>query len=276
MDIDKFRKRQKHVQFDGLSYSPLNIAYTDVGEGPPLVLIHGIPTWSYLFHATIPELAKGARVIAPDLLGYGYSDQRDCFDRSVKVQAQMIVRLLDELGIERATILGQDIGGAVAQVLTVAHQDRVERLILNDSVGFDGWPVGGPIELSDPFWGAKSADEIRRFNVETSFVGYSDDFIDAIVKPYDSEEGKISIIRNASGLSTNHTMELVALLPKIDIPVLLLWGEDDEWCVPALADRFQSDIPHAERVDIADAGHWVPYDKPVEYAEAILDFMQRN
>ncbi|HEV7251719.1 MAG TPA: alpha/beta hydrolase [Mesorhizobium sp.] len=274
MDLQTFRSRQKHTRFDGLSYTPLTVAYVDEGEGEPLVLLHGIPTWSYLFHAAIPELAGGVRVIAPDLLGYGYSDKRDCFDRSVKVQARMVIALLDELEIERATILGHDIGGAVAQVLAVEHGDRVRRLILNNSVGYDRWPVGGPIELGDPFFGDKSVDEVLRFNIEGSFPDYPAEFSSAVLAPYSDEEGKISLVRDASGLSTNHTMELVPLLSRIDVPVLLLWGEEDQWCKLAIAERFQSDIRQARLVTIKDAGHWVPYDQPKPYADAILEFIR--
>ncbi len=70
-DFDAFVARQKKVVLDGLSYLPLEVAYTDVGEGDPVVLLHGIPTWSYLYHDVIPLLEPHCRVLAPDFLGHG-------------------------------------------------------------------------------------------------------------------------------------------------------------------------------------------------------------
>ncbi len=93
-----FRQRQKTVDLDGLSYKPLRVAWTDLGEGRPVILLHGIPTWSFLYNDVIPLLSDKVRVIAPDFLGHGYSDRRDFFDRSLLAQTDMILRLMDHLG----------------------------------------------------------------------------------------------------------------------------------------------------------------------------------
>ena len=77
-----FRQRQRAAELDGLTYKPLRVAWTDLGEGEPVILLHGIPTWSFLYNEVIPLLAD-SRVIAPDFLGHGYSDRRDFFDRSL-------------------------------------------------------------------------------------------------------------------------------------------------------------------------------------------------
>jgi haloalkane dehalogenase len=95
MDHASFRARQRHVRLDGLGPLDLDIAYTEVGKGELILLLHGIPTWSYLFHDVIDRLAVEHRVIAPDFLGHGYSDRRDRFDRSLVAQSAMIVRLLE-------------------------------------------------------------------------------------------------------------------------------------------------------------------------------------
>jgi pimeloyl-ACP methyl ester carboxylesterase len=98
---DAFRQRQKSVELEGLSHKKLRVAYTDLGKGEPVILLHGIPTWSFLYNEVIPLLAETARVIAPDFLGHGYSDKRDFFDRSLLAQTDMVIRLMDHLGIER-------------------------------------------------------------------------------------------------------------------------------------------------------------------------------
>ena len=85
---EAFRQRQTAADLDGLSYTPLRVAWTDVGEGEPVILLHGIPTWSFLYNEVIPLLAPHHRVIAPDFLGHGYSDRRDFFDRSLMAQTE--------------------------------------------------------------------------------------------------------------------------------------------------------------------------------------------
>ena len=95
---ERFKANQKTTELDGLSHLALRVAYTDAGEGEPVILLHGIPTWSFLYREVIPILAHEHRVLAPDLLGHGYSDRRDRFDRSLRAQTSMILRFMDALG----------------------------------------------------------------------------------------------------------------------------------------------------------------------------------
>ena len=201
---DAFRQRQRSVELDGLSYKPLRVAWTDLGDGEPVILLHGIPTWSFLYNEVIPRLAETARVIAPDFLGHGYSDRRDFFDRSLIAQTGMIVRLMDHLGIERADFVGHDTGGGVALIMAIDHPERVARLVLTNVVAYDSWPIDDMIALGNPNWRSKSPKEVADFLASGLPDGiYNKDrltpeFRAGIVAPYSDEEGKISIIRNAS------------------------------------------------------------------------------
>ncbi len=120
-----FRTRQRTLELDGLGPLALRMAYTDVGSGDPVVLLHGIPTWSFLYGDVIPLLEPHCRVIAPDFLGHGWSDRRDRFDRSLTAQTAAVLALLDALGIQRATFVGHDTGGGVALILGIEHPERV-------------------------------------------------------------------------------------------------------------------------------------------------------
>ena len=119
-DIEQFVSRQKKLVLDDLADVPLDIAYTDVGEGDPVIVLHGIPTWSYLYHDVIPLLESHCRVLAPDFLGHGYSDKRDQFDRSLRAQARMILSFMDALDINEATVVGHDTGGGVALIRAIS------------------------------------------------------------------------------------------------------------------------------------------------------------
>jgi haloalkane dehalogenase len=261
----------------GLGPLELTMAYTDVGTGEPVVLLHGIPTWSYLYRDVIPLLEPRCRVVAPDFLGHGSSDRRDRFDRSLVAQTAAVLALLDQLEIERATFVGHDTGGGVALILAIDHPDRVARLVLANAVAYDSWPIGDMIALSDPRWRSKSPTEVADFVASGLADGIhhserlTEAFRTGIVAPYSDREGQISLIRNASALNTNHTMALVDRHGEIRAPTLLLWGIHDPWQPYSDAERLAAEIPDA-RLHPLEASHWVPHDAPDEFARGVLEF----
>jgi haloalkane dehalogenase len=273
-----FRSGQNRVKLTGLEYLDLEMAYTDAGTGEPIVLLHGIPTWSFLFCDVIPLLMPHCRVLAPDFLGHGYSDRRDRFDRSLMAQTRAIIRFLDTLGVERATLVGHDTGGGVALITAINHPERVNRLVLSNVVAYDSWPVGDMIALGDPTWRAKMASEVVEFVAAGLPEGIynkerlTDAFREGIMAPYADEEGKMSLIRNASALNTNHTMAIVGRHREIRAPTLVLWGVHDPWQWLTDGERLADDIPNA-RLQRVEASHWIPYDAPAEFAAAIAAFV---
>ncbi|HVY61614.1 MAG TPA: alpha/beta hydrolase, partial [Planctomycetota bacterium] len=132
------------------------VSYVDAGrpegdaDAPALVLLHGFPTWSWVWSAVLPGLASSHRVIAPDLLGYGFSDRSDRFDRSIVRQAEMVVRLLNELGLPKVDLVGHELGGAVALRVATLYPDRVDRLCLVDAAFYDAFPIDDVVQLGSP------------------------------------------------------------------------------------------------------------------------------
>ena len=121
------------------------IAYSSEGTGPVLLLIHGMAGSSDTWRAMIPALAKKYRVVAPDLLGHGRSD-KPRGDYSLGAFAVWLRDLLDELGVTRATIVGQSLGGGVAMQFVYQHPDYCQRLVLISSGGL-GPDVGWTLRL---------------------------------------------------------------------------------------------------------------------------------
>jgi haloalkane dehalogenase len=278
---ERFRDRQQTVELDGLGPLSLRIAYTDAGAGEPVLLLHGIPTWSFLYADAIPLLEPHCRVIAPDFLGHGWSDRRDRFDRSLTAQTAAMLALLDALEIERATIVGHDTGGGVALIMGIEHPERVARLVLSNVVAYDSWPIDDMIALSDPRWRDKAPREVADFVAGGLPDGIHNaerltpDFREGIVAPYADEEGKISLIRNASALNTNHTMALVDRHAEISAPTLVLWGRHDPWQTIADGERLAAEIPNAELMPV-EASHWIPQDAPERFASEIVAFLDRS
>ena len=254
------------------------LSYIDQGDGDPVVLLHGIPTWSYLWHELIPRLSKSHRVLAPDLPGFGFSDKSDRFDRSIARQAEWIDQWLEQLGIERAAIIAHDIGGGVALRLATLFPNRVTRLCVMNSVCYDSWPIELMLQFGHP-------EAYRKMSASTAIttlkqalkMGFAtspaDDLLEALLAPYQTEVGKLSLIRNAAALNTNLTTEITRLLPKISVPVSLLWGEDDKFQLVKYGERLASDIPGARFVRQKNARHFVMVDQPEEVAAELSHFL---
>jgi pimeloyl-ACP methyl ester carboxylesterase len=279
MNHQTFAARQKRVELSKAAPVPVQVAYTDIGHGPPVVLMHGIPTWSYLYHDVIDALASQHRVIAPDFLGHGNSDQRDVFDRSLVAQKAMVLALMDHLDLASASLIGHDTGGGVALMMAIENPDRVNKLVLSNIVAYDSWPIDDMIQVGHPGWKHKSTAEIREFLIGGFKDGLSrterltTEFVEGIVAPYITEAGKISLIRNASGLNTSHTTMLAPRHKQISAETLLVWGANDPWQPISDGARLASDIPGARLVRVENASHWIPQDAPDEWLSHVLPFL---
>ncbi|MDT8410228.1 MAG: alpha/beta hydrolase [Wenzhouxiangellaceae bacterium] len=256
------------------------IAYRELGEGPPLLLIHGIPTNSLMWREVMPRLAARHRVIAPDLLNYGQSEKPEHADVSINAQARMIAGLMDALGIRRADVVAHDIGGGVAQILAVTRPEKVDRLVLIDSVCFDSWPIPEFEPLQQP--GAEddmSLDDfigmMRGFmptGVHDKSV-MTDELIEIYLEPWSSEDGKRAFFRNLRRLNKEYTEAIAGQLGGLAQPTLILWGDQDPFQKPEYADRLAEAIPNAKRVWIEAAAHWLIDEKPDRISDEISRFL---
>lgn len=256
------------------------VSYVDWGSGPPVVLLHGIPTWSYLWSGIAPGLAESYRVLAPDLLGYGFSDRRDRFDRSIARQAEALEAWMDRLGVVDATVVGHDVGGGVAQQLAVRFPRRVGRLCLMDSVCYDAWPKGLMAQLGTPAMARRLTPErLTRFLTPAlKRKGFATpqttELLEGLLAPYATEVGMVSLSRDAVALNTNQTQELASKLGHLAVPVLVLWGEKDGLLPAKYGERLAWDIPGARWLKVPNAGHFLMWDAPHAVAMELFRFLE--
>lgn len=203
----------------------------------------------------IPQLAAHHRCIAPDLLGLGDTETADRADWSLRAQAQMVIGLLDELGLPRAHLVGHDHGGAVAQLLAADHPERLDRLVLSNAEAYDNWP---------------SADE-RPFVTATQIplLGAAVMWLYGRRLVFRLALIEAKAVKDATGSS-----ELLDGLQRFDHPTLLLWGADDVHFGVEWAERLLRDIPGAVRLEVvADAGHLVMEEQPDRFAACVVAFL---
>lgn len=135
--------------------------YLDAGEGPPVVLVHGSGpgvTAYANWRLVIPALSDRFRVIAPDMVGFGFSERPDGADYSVQTWADQVIGLLDALGLDKASVVGNSFGGAIALRMATQHPERVDKLVLMGSMGVD-FPI---TEGLDRVWGYTPSFENMR------------------------------------------------------------------------------------------------------------------
>jgi pimeloyl-ACP methyl ester carboxylesterase len=253
----------------------LSMAYRDEGEGEPVVFLHGIPTWSFLWRRIAPQLADQFRTIAPDFVGYGNSDRRDTFDRSIRAQERAVTDLVDQLGLEEFHVVGHDIGGGVALRYAAHTNGRVDKLVLSNATAYGSWPVEYITTLGLPRTLELDADAFRE-RLERAFVdglerdGSDSEWIDGMTEPWLRADGQRAFARAAVATNTNHTTEIE--YDAIDVDLLCLWGGADTEQPVDDGRRLVSDIG-GEIVVLDDAGHWVTEDRPDAYRDHLETFL---
>ena len=265
----------RHETIDGN-----RLRYVRAGRGSAVVLVHGFGSSLYSWKDVIPGLAPSYDVVALDLPGFGQSDQPA--DLSFEDFPRAVLGLMDALGIARASLVGNSMGGASVAVVAAERPERVAALVLIDSAGFNLGTAERPgmVRLAMSRGGALLARlPGKRLVVEASLRQVFHDpshvtperlseYLAAASRP-----GTFPAIRSL-GASLGGRRSIVAqALPRIQAPTLVLWGADDRWIPLAHADRFVAAIPGSRKAVIPACGHVPQEEKPERVARLLLDFL---
>ena len=255
------------------------LAYREAGpaDGPVALLLHGFPESSYMWRDALPALAEaGWRGLAPDLAGFGDSppDPPGTWER----QVEGLERFRRTLGVERCVPVVHDWGGLIGLRWACDHADAVAALVIS-STGFfpDGKWHGMAQAMRTPEVGEQAIAGLERDGfgglLRATNPGFGDDELDEYFKGLADDARK----RNALELYRSGDFEKVAgyRLADLDVPVLLIWGANDEFAPIAGAHRFERELPSTELVAIEGAGHFVWDEQPERCAAALLDFLGR-
>jgi haloalkane dehalogenase len=288
--VDAFRTPdERFEELAGWSYPPryleqdgLRMHYVEEGAGDPVLLLHGEPTWGFLYRRMIPRLSAVARVLAPDLFGFGRSDKpfsQD--DYSYDAHYRSLERLALELELRRLTVVVHDWGGPTGLRLAVSHPDRVQRLvILNTGVG-----VGAPSEPWLRFRElvrAVGPDFTASRLVQVACVTQlDDDAVRGYDAPFPVAEAKAGALAFPELVPTepDHPSAAAMLdvrdaLARWEKPALVLFSDSDRVFSPEHAERMAAHIPGALPAEIvAGAGHFLQEDRGEEIAERIVRFL---
>jgi pimeloyl-ACP methyl ester carboxylesterase len=263
------------------------VVYRIAGDGPPVVLVHGMVNASRHWAAVAERLAERHLVIAPDLIGHGDS-ATPRGDYSLGAHAAVIRDLLSALGIERATMVGHSLGGGVAMVYFWQFPERVERLALVSSGGL-GDEVS-PLLRSAALPGARALISLATHRLVTgnldragvalrergSWVGAQLQAVARALRPLESAGQREAFVQTLRAVIDRHGQRVSAtdrLYLLRDMPTLIAWGERDRTIPVEHGIAAHRAIPGSRFVTIPGAAHFPHIERPDELAAALEDFI---
>ena len=254
------------------------IAFLREGTGEPVLLLHGITTYSVLWRDVIPLLAPRFDVVAPDLLGCGRSAKPLDTPYSLANHALIMAELVASLGAGPVHVVGHDLGGGIAQLLAVRSPELVRSLTLVNTVGYDLWPVQPITALRIPI-----LSQIVLAALEAGAFGLvvrrglhhaeraTPELLDALLAPLRTREGRRGLVHFARSLDNADLMAIAPELPKLTVPVTILWGMSDPYLPFEIASRLHRAIPGSRLLRVDTAGHYLPFDEPGTVAAVLLE-----
>lgn len=275
------------------------MCFVDVGprSGRPVVLVHGNPTWGYLFRNFIPPLvAAGHRVIVPDHLGFGRSDKPDSPEvYGIERHARRLEALLESLDLRDATLVPHDWGGPIGLHWATRHPERIRSLALLNT--FAHRPLG-PVDLPPPLrlFRIRGIGEllVKAFHTIVRLLLFGGGTLRhdrltptvrrAYLAPHPTYASRTALLvfarefpagpgGSVADLQDRVHQGLAALASR---PVLIAWADRDVVLTTATLDRFRDDFPRAEVLRLPDSGHFLQEDAHEQIVPALLDFLRRQ
>src|SRR5579871_204515 len=263
------------------------IRYIDQGTGPTLVLIHGLFANTTLWSLLIPRLAPQFRCIAPELpLGAHAHPMKPDADLSPLGMAQLIADFMQALDLRDVTLVGNDTGGALCQLVIAHHPERITRLVLTNCDAFEqffppslaafqyGARLFGVGFANFLAWALRARFAQRGFLATVSNRRMGAGELDAAFRTMLHLPGvRRDVTRFLQGVSRRYTLEAARSFPSFRHPVLLVWGKDDMFFSARLAQRIQHAFPDAALTFQPNSRAFVPLDQPEALAEHITEFV---
>jgi pimeloyl-ACP methyl ester carboxylesterase len=261
------------------------VRYREAGEGKPIVFVHGYLVDGRLWSGVVDRLSDHYRCIAPDWpLGAQQVAMNPNADLSPPGLARLIAEFIEQLGTEDVTVVGNDSGGAISQILAANDPDRLARLALTNCDTHENFPPGifkampplaklpgGMLALSAPF---RIPFVARQAFAPFSRKGIPNDLVASWMRPATQDSEIMRDLKKVTaGMNKRYTLAAAAKLRGSDLPLRLLWAPGDKFFPLKYAERLASEIPNAEIIQIPDAKTFVPLDQPQRVAEEIAGFV---
>lgn len=253
----------------------MKLHFRELGEGQPMIILHGLFGFSDNWQSHAKKLAEYYRVILVDLRNHGHSEWTDEF--SYSLMAEDIKELCDDLDLKKIILVGHSMGGKVAMLFAQRYEELLEKLVVVD-IGVKQYPMhhqhilAGLHALDLENMQARSeADEVLRKYIDSEGV------IQFLLKNlYWKEKGKLAFRMNLSVLE-REMPDILGALPEKEVmtPTLFIRGELSNYILDEDIDHLEEQFPDSQLITIANAGHWVHAEAQDEFLENLLGFCLR-
>jgi pimeloyl-ACP methyl ester carboxylesterase len=262
------------------------IDYRERGTGEPIVFVHGALVNGDLWRKVVPELSKDFRCIVPDLpLGSHARAMPPDADLSPPGVAKLIADFIAALDLDRVTLVGNDTGGAMCQLVVTRHPERIGRLVLTNCDAYDKFP---PSFFKYLFWGARipgfvagllqpmRLTAIRNAPIAFGWLskrGIPAEITESWVRPGLNDSAvRRDTTKLLKGVGPRHTQEAAKRFKEFDKPVLIAWGTEKDFFPTEYGERLARDFPQGRLERIDDSYTFVPEDQPERLAKLIAEF----
>ncbi|WP_070988983.1 alpha/beta fold hydrolase [Halofilum ochraceum] len=258
------------------------IAWDAVGSGPDVVLVHGTPTRSLVWQGVIERLREHYRIHYLDLPGYGESQQFEGQEVRLRSFARALREFLGERGLERPHLVGHDFGAAAVMGAHLIEAVPVASITVADGVLLSPWgtPFSRHVREHESVFAAVPGYIHRATLAAHLATGVvrplPADLERALIEPWTGPEGQAAYYRQVGQYDYEYTEWLEARYPSLEVPVTILWGEQDGWVPPSEAYRLQAMIPGAGLRLLPDAGHFSMLDCPGLFARELDQVLRGN
>jgi pimeloyl-ACP methyl ester carboxylesterase len=251
-----------------------NIHYIEAGQGPAVILLHGLGATKEAWSANFTALASKYHVYALDQLGSGHSD-KPLIDYTIATWADFLQGFMQSQNIPKATVVGNSLGGWIATEFAVQHPEKVDKLVLVDAAGLAGKIRGFPADISVDL----NPSTIAAWRTLLDSVFYDK----TIVTDEVATQLFTNRMRNNDGYTIERALAGFAARPQfeddklrsIHAPTLVVWGRNDELISVDRAEKFGSGIPGAKVVVFEQCGHVPQIEKAEEFNRTLLEFLGR-
>ncbi|MFC1827140.1 alpha/beta fold hydrolase [Thermodesulfobacteriota bacterium] len=265
------------------------LSYLDEGQGSPIVMLHGNPTWSFYYRKLVSLLQNNHRVIVPDHMGCGLSDKPQDYPYLLKTHIDNTETLLKELAIDKFSLVVHDWGGAIGMGLAARKSDRVESIVVMNSAAFPSLRIPLRISLCRiPFLGDIIVRGFNGFAKGAVTMAVTKKMTPEIARgyiaPYNSWANRIAVLRFVQDIPLSsddkswNTITAIenSLIQFQNTPMLVLWGGKDFCFTRHFYEEWLQRFPDAKGYYFADAGHYVLEDAFESLAPLVTTFFQKH
>jgi pimeloyl-ACP methyl ester carboxylesterase len=247
------------------------IHYLEAGSGPVVILLHGLGADNSSWAMTVAPLAAKFRVIAPDQIGFGRSD-KPMLNYRIATLVDFLDAFMKQLGIERASLVGNSLGGFTAAAYALAHPEKVERLVLVDAAGF-----ALPKDFDPRILSALNASTREQAKAILALVFYNKQFLtdaaaDGLLTRRVQANDGYTVQRFIDSIARGEDL-LDGRLGGIKQPTLITWGREDQLTPMWMAERFNKEIAGSQLVVFEKCGHVPQLEKAMEFNAALIKFL---